>query len=155
MIEIMEQPHALEESAADCVPAEERQEIFAEWSCAQYSSFLNLQHVSNINIYVLKTVQTLVFCWLTVSLIRQSRRQADSVGLTPLLVSIILFVNGLGAILIVLATETFFAHPYKKNVFFAVSLFIDESSFFLAIWLFGAMMLETALDIERTVTKQH
>lgn len=76
-------------------------------------------------------------------------------GMTPLLISSSLVVNGLGAILIVLATETWFVHPYAKNVFFAVALFIDESSFFLSIWLFGAMMLETALDIERTVSKKY
>lgn len=47
--------HQILEQSADCAPPEDRQELFAQWTCSQYNTFLDLQHISNINIYVLKT----------------------------------------------------------------------------------------------------
>lgn len=47
------------------------------------------------------------------------------------------------------AMDHFYLSPGDQNNIFAATSFIDDCTFYLTMWLFGALILETALDIER------
>ena len=67
------------------------------------------------------------------------------------MISLLLIVNG-----IVTITNVWISDPIYFNIdysydAFSIMFFFEQCSFYLAMWLFGAMILETALDIERLV----
>ena len=110
--------------------------------------------VFDINVFIVKSVQIVVFGWLATMLLCKQRKKQDGwIGWTPIWVSTSLILNGMSSIARQLSDDPFhFLDGIQQNTF-AFAYFLDESTFYLALWLFGAMVLETALDIERMILR--
>ena len=70
------------------------------------------------------------------------------------MISICLVLNGLAAILRAITIDPFFFFEELQYNAMVTAIFIDDVSFYLALWLFGALTYETALDIERMLEKR-
>ena len=56
--------------SGDCPAPEDRQETFRKWSCDEYDTFMRLQLAFDINILLVKTIQIVIYGWLSVRLTR-------------------------------------------------------------------------------------
>ena len=99
---------------------------------------------------IVKILQVIVFVWLTAILILQRRRAEKSYGSTPIWITCIIILNGISEIVRTWSSDSYhFDHKndmYKVN---AACILVSHSTTFLALWLFGGMVFETALDIEQ------
>ena len=69
------------QSKENCPAKEDRLEIFQKWSCDEYSTYVNLQLVFDIDVYIVKTTQVIFFGWLlALILLRQRCKKDRSVG---------------------------------------------------------------------------
>lgn len=52
-----------------------------------------------------------------------------------------------------LAIDSFYFEDGEQKNSFIIASFFDDVTLSLSIWLFGALMLETAMDLERLLIK--
>ena len=62
-----------------------------------------------------------------------------------------LILNGVSSIVRTWSIDPIYMNEKEEIDIFTVSYFLEDCCLYLAIWLFGAMVLETALDIEDLV----
>ena len=140
--------------SGDCPAPEDRLETFREWSCDEYDTFMKLQLAFDINVLLVKTIQIIIYGWLGVRLIRQRCSGIASIGWKPTAIAVTLVVNGLIPMLQMKAIDHYYFNVGDQSNFFAIVSFCADCTFYIALWLFGSLMLETALDIERMMLEQ-
>ena len=72
-------------------------------------------------------------------------------GWTPILIALLLIVNGFVTITNVWIDDPIYFNIDYSYDAFSIMFFLEQCSFYLAMWLFGAMILETALYVERLI----
>ena len=75
---------------------------------------------------------------------------SGNIGRLPILISSMAIINGVSSIFRTWALFPVFGFEQNYDLFFA-SYFIEDVSFYLAIFLFGAMYYEVSMDIERAI----
>ena len=96
----------------------------------------------------------LCFTLLFFKLAIQHCRKKGSIGLLPIIVCFLIIINGIFAMVRTAALFPNFNVTDNYN-FVAVAYFLEEISFYLALWLFGTKYFEVALDMERLLGRKN
>ena len=88
-------------------------------------------------------------------LIYKRCKKDEHVGLTPILIALAMIINSASTFLLIWFVDPFYFAPTEQDTSFAIFFCIQQSSFFFALWLFGAMVLEIALEIESVILHDH
>ena len=115
-------------------------------------SFILFSKVYVINVFTIKSAQLIVFTYLAIMLTKKFNRGRGSLGCLPILICFFTVVNGIFAMVRVAALFPVFGmfESYNVSVF---SYFMEDSTFYLAMWLFGMKLFEVSLDMERMQNK--
>ena len=136
----------------DCPPPEDRLRAFRHWSCEDYYTFRSLELALTIDVIVVKSLQIIVFGVLATKLVWRSFRRTGSLGCTPLCIAILQIMGGAAIIIACRESDNYyFNYPWHHENLYVISFFVGDFSTYLAMWLFGILVLETTIEIQRKI----
>ena len=129
-------------------------EIAQDWTDSQCETFQTILAVFDLNVFLVKSVQVLIFSFLAFLLISHSCKGNKSIGRLQIVTALLTVFQGIAAIVRTWAEFPIYSSKPKMKIY-GVAIFADDVSFYSAVWLFSAMLYESALDIESLLGKSN
>ena len=135
-------------SDPECPDPDDRYLVFQDWSCTDYLTFQTNLAIFDLNTLLVKSLQVLAFSFIAFVLISQSCNGNRVIGKLQIAITFLTIFQGIASIL---RTVALLPVSDNKDImwnFLGITILFDNIAFFNAVWLFSAMICETAIDIE-------
>ena len=122
--------------------------VSRHWNCSDWYEYEDIMKIFVIDCFAICTIQVVVFSWLLIRLMLLECRRSSSIGKLPIVISTLTIINGICNMIRTWSMFPAFGTTTLYKIY-ATFYFFEDVSFYLAVFLFGAMYYEVSLDIER------